>query len=481
MDLIKISQLDELNGIVNNDFFPLVDSGSLTTFTATFDTFADWAETNATASHALHASSAKYAISASQAISCSLAKTASYLLYQGFFNGTASYALNVPYAISASYVDTSNFTALNATYAISASWASSSISASYITASNIEGIPFTASYAVTASYAITASKPLSSSYAITASYALTASHVKYAESCAAATQLSVFGPFFADPNSTFVYWGQYDESKRCVAFILDDTSDVIVKCLINYENIGDENSQDTSWYIGVQLLAEGLSTPIASGTHNNEFNAISMETIRGQTGNRSTATNTTELVFRVNSLTKGQYRAYVLPCVSYRPIRVLADYVVSASNADMPNYNLFLADQNGFSPQLPVVRIPKFANSVQVVVHSNKNVRQGIYSTTTIPGPDDPPASPVPTWKRWSLTYAADGSTNSNGNFEWNFLYNSSLGNGEANWWGPNDEPQRQHTIYLCLPSDYVLTSTQNGPTGTIIRGPTVTSTGCTP
>ena len=174
MDLIKISQLDELNGIVNNDFFPLVDSGSLTTFTATFDTFADWAETNATASHALHASSAKYAISASQAISCSLAKTASYLLYQGFFNGTASYALNVPYAISASYVDTSNFTALNATYAISASWASSSISASYITASNIEGIPFTASYAVTASYAITASKPLSSKIS---GYALSQSNV----------------------------------------------------------------------------------------------------------------------------------------------------------------------------------------------------------------------------------------------------------------------------------------------------------------
>lgn len=89
---------------------------------------------------------------------------------------TASYALN---GLSSSYSATASIllgSVQNATFAVSASFASQSLSASYITASAINGTVASASYALaalSASYA-PSSPSISASYALTASFALNA-------------------------------------------------------------------------------------------------------------------------------------------------------------------------------------------------------------------------------------------------------------------------------------------------------------------
>ena len=87
------------------------------------------------------------------------AKTASYLLYQGFVNGTASYALTSSFNISSSHARWAD-TASHALFALSASYARSS------------------SYALTASYALTSSVQLIHSSAF-ADYAKSASFLIY--------------------------------------------------------------------------------------------------------------------------------------------------------------------------------------------------------------------------------------------------------------------------------------------------------------
>jgi hypothetical protein len=73
MASVKISELIELLTITNDDFIPIVDSGSGTTYRASFSTINDWMEANGSASHANNADTASFVVSASYARSSSWA------------------------------------------------------------------------------------------------------------------------------------------------------------------------------------------------------------------------------------------------------------------------------------------------------------------------------------------------------------------------------------------------------------------------
>ena len=94
---IKISNLNELFSITSDDFFPVDDSGSMTTYRISMSTLLGF-------------------LSASGSIvTSSFARTASYAI-------SSSYALTSSYAVSSSRSITSSF-------AIVASWATNSLSA----------------------------------------------------------------------------------------------------------------------------------------------------------------------------------------------------------------------------------------------------------------------------------------------------------------------------------------------------------------
>ena len=160
---IKISQLNPFPDPTQMvDFFPMVDSSSLTTYRASI------ADIAPLMTHSIHSDSSSLAVTASYAISSSYALSASNAI-------SSSYALSASNASSASYSIGSGNT-ISASYAFTASYAvtaSNTISASYaINSSNT----VSASYAVTSSKSISASYACSSSNAVTASYALTASN-----------------------------------------------------------------------------------------------------------------------------------------------------------------------------------------------------------------------------------------------------------------------------------------------------------------
>jgi len=85
---IPISALNELTYITQDDFIPIVDSGSLTTFKTSVESFKNYM---AASGSVLSASWASHSISASYAVN---ADTASYL-YPRLYEMTASWALNV--------------------------------------------------------------------------------------------------------------------------------------------------------------------------------------------------------------------------------------------------------------------------------------------------------------------------------------------------------------------------------------------------
>lgn len=135
----RVSELNELtwNQVASNDLLLIADVSAIESKKIAVGDLRSYAVNTGSLTGSIHgtASHAKNS------------DTASYLLYQGFFNGSASYAISASYALSASYTF----------------WAT------------------TSSYAMSASDAYSSSYSLSSSYALTASYVETASAI-YAES-----------------------------------------------------------------------------------------------------------------------------------------------------------------------------------------------------------------------------------------------------------------------------------------------------------
>lgn len=116
---IRISELNPLSVITADDYFPLVDSGSRTTYRADFNAVLSFLSISGSCV------SASYAISSSHAISSSYAISASHALASDT-SISASYAAT---ATSASYA--SNGNSISASSAVSSSYALTSTSASH--------------------------------------------------------------------------------------------------------------------------------------------------------------------------------------------------------------------------------------------------------------------------------------------------------------------------------------------------------------
>ena len=182
MSNVRISELNQLTIWTGDDFFPVVDSGSLTTYRTPISTIlpfvaqsgsvvsSSWASQSLSSLYASSSNNSVFAVSSSwasqsfSALYATSSATSSLLLgvASGSINpgvsfyGTSSWALNIPGG---------NMVIAGGSYDISSSWASSSLSSSV---------------AISASYASTASFVYSASYARSASWAdrsLTASYV----------------------------------------------------------------------------------------------------------------------------------------------------------------------------------------------------------------------------------------------------------------------------------------------------------------
>lgn len=140
---IKISELDALSAVVAADFFPTVQSGSLTTFRVNISTLNNWFRISGSCISSSWASSSLNALAS---VSSSWASASI----------SSSFAISASKAVSSSYATTSSYALL----ALTASLSLTSISASFA--------PFTQSVQTSGSWA---SQSLSSSYAVSASYA----------------------------------------------------------------------------------------------------------------------------------------------------------------------------------------------------------------------------------------------------------------------------------------------------------------------
>lgn len=177
---IKISDLVEMpNTIVSNDFFPLVDSSSLTTYRSNVVQLGTWLSTSGSALSSSYASASSISVSSSWASSSFTSSTSVTLIYPN--TSTASYSVNggsSSFSVSSSYAGTSSVTTGTSSYSsfsISSSYArtaSLSDTASYVnfTATNI---PQIASSSISSSWA---SSSFSSSYSVTSSYSLSSSY-----------------------------------------------------------------------------------------------------------------------------------------------------------------------------------------------------------------------------------------------------------------------------------------------------------------
>lgn len=81
MSSIRISQLNSFTTIKDEDFIPLVDSSSLTTYRVTVIAFNDWLADSGSAVSASYALNADNAVSASWASSSISSSTTSNLMY----------------------------------------------------------------------------------------------------------------------------------------------------------------------------------------------------------------------------------------------------------------------------------------------------------------------------------------------------------------------------------------------------------------
>ena len=164
MASIKISELNNLQVITSDDFIPIDDSGSMTTYRISVSTLSGFIAASGSVMSSSFATSASYARSASYSVSSSNSFTSSYAIvasdaYWSLIAFNANVATSASNALTASYALTTPVTASHATTA-----------SNTITASNA----ISSSYAISASYSYSGSYALSSSNAVTASNAITA-------------------------------------------------------------------------------------------------------------------------------------------------------------------------------------------------------------------------------------------------------------------------------------------------------------------
>lgn len=187
MSSIRISQLNGFTGVKAEDFIPLVDSSSLTTYRVTVTSFGGWLADSGSVLSASWASASNVSVSSSWASSSISASTARGLVWPN--TATASFSQN---SVSASWADRAGAAITASNTVGSASWATNSKSASYAGTSSValtasyynvslpSTIPPTASYsnfATSASWADASKSASWADFARSSSHAVTASYV----------------------------------------------------------------------------------------------------------------------------------------------------------------------------------------------------------------------------------------------------------------------------------------------------------------
>jgi hypothetical protein len=174
MSNVRISQLNGFTNILGEDYIPLVDSSSVTTYRCTVSDLVGYFALSGSVLSASWASASISSSFSSNSISASYAKTASALIYPNTSTASvsltttsASYALSASYARSSSAANSASFasSALSASYSQTSSVA---VTASYVNFSTPSTTPPFASSSLSSSWA---SASISSSYARTASFA----------------------------------------------------------------------------------------------------------------------------------------------------------------------------------------------------------------------------------------------------------------------------------------------------------------------
>ena len=247
---IKISQLNPFPGPTQTvDFFPMVDSSSLTTYRTSI------ADIAPLMTHSIHSDSSSLAVTASYSISSSYAATGGNTI-------SSSYAVTASNAITSSNSLSSN-NSISASYAVSSSHA---ISSSYAIASSntvSSSYAVSSSNSVTASYAVSSSNSVSSSYAITASNAISASHA-CTSSYAISSSNAVSSSYSINASiSILALTASYISSSAIVIPIITGLFNTGVDANGNALLAGN---RDQHWYAW-DINAHGSALPSPSGTY----------------------------------------------------------------------------------------------------------------------------------------------------------------------------------------------------------------------
>jgi len=160
-----------------------------------------------------------------------------------------------------------------------ASWAENALTASYISASNIDGTVISASYALSASYAESASYALSSSYAESSSYALSSS---YAESSSYALSSSYAESSSYALSSSYASTASFSlATTENRVLVINKSGTTITKGMVVHLT-GSNNSSDTPYVITASYENDALSAnTLGIASQNIAFNDTGYITTEG--------------------------------------------------------------------------------------------------------------------------------------------------------------------------------------------------------
>jgi hypothetical protein len=204
---IPISELNLVGAVTSNDYVPIVQDASITTFRTQLSTVGHWISSSVAASSSVSSISSSWSLTSSFAQVGGASSTAINLIYPN--TSTASYAISASHALRADNARSSS-TAISASWAPvqnstgttnSASWASASIWAT--SSSFASGSRFSVS-ASWASQSLTSNVSVSSSFASNSIHSNTADTASYVISSA---NDGIVYPYIQEVN----FWARHDD------------------------------------------------------------------------------------------------------------------------------------------------------------------------------------------------------------------------------------------------------------------------------
>ncbi len=204
---IPISELNLVGAVTSNDYVPIVQDASVTTFRTQLSTVGNWISSSVAASSSVSSISSSWSLTSSFAQVGGASSTAINLIYPN--TSTASYAISASHALQSDNARSSS-TAISASWAPvqnstgtanSASWASASIWA--ISSSFASGSRFS----ISASWA---SQSLSSNVSVSSSFASQSIHSNTADTASyviVAAADGILYPYIQEVN----FWATHDD------------------------------------------------------------------------------------------------------------------------------------------------------------------------------------------------------------------------------------------------------------------------------